>query len=640
MQVSHRRKYWLPGLLVSAAIIIIDMAGGLRGLERLSYDAGLSLSSRDPGTDISVIAIDERSLSNIGRWPWPRQRHAELLTKLSAASAVGYTVLFLEPQEDHALSVLRQLLEQIREQDGADTEDDKIEPDDELVTSLQQALKELDGDSQLVAAMGEAANVVVGLPFVFGEPRGRASRRLPDYVRKFTISKSTGDAVDPVSVKTVVVPWSQFGNSVAAIGHQVANVEDDGIVRHEPLVVDYYEDYVPSMSLLLASRYLGLEKADITLDKSAVMLGGLKVSTDTRLRMSTFYYRNKSGEPPFEVDSFFDVVNGNIRADKYSGKIVLVGATAQGLSAAENIPVADGARTAPVIRLAHTVASILNQHGFRTPRWGGWLKIAAFVATAVFLMFVLPNIGAVAGTVLSMALFGAMLATQLLSMSLAGVWIKLALALVTLLSGYVVLTTIRYFGAERNRQRADRESGENLRSIGINFQEKGQLDQAFDALRRSGSDEPSLAALYSLALDFEAKRQFNKASLVYTHIGSVDAQYRDVNERQRRVTNLEQTVLLGGSNNDASMLFDKDGNVPQPTLGRYTVEKEIGKGAMGTVYLGRDPKIDRTVAIKTLDLTRGFDDVETQEVKARFFSRRTGSRSSATPEYCDNLRCR
>jgi len=54
-------------------------------------------------------------------------------------------------------------------------------------------------------------------------------------------------------------------------------------------------------------------------------------------------------------------------------------------------------------------------------------------------------------------------------------------------------------------------------------------------------------------------------------------------------------------------------------LGRYQVEKELGKGAMGVVYLGRDPKIGRTVAIKTMALAQEFEAGELLEVKHRFF---------------------
>ncbi len=54
-------------------------------------------------------------------------------------------------------------------------------------------------------------------------------------------------------------------------------------------------------------------------------------------------------------------------------------------------------------------------------------------------------------------------------------------------------------------------------------------------------------------------------------------------------------------------------------LGRYQVEKELGKGAMGVVYLGKDPKIGRVVAIKTMALSQEFEADELQDVKERFF---------------------
>jgi len=54
------------------------------------------------------------------------------------------------------------------------------------------------------------------------------------------------------------------------------------------------------------------------------------------------------------------------------------------------------------------------------------------------------------------------------------------------------------------------------------------------------------------------------------------------------------------------------------TLGRYHLVKKIGRGAMGLVYLGRDPKINRMVAIKTIDLAEEFDLDDIGEVRDRF----------------------
>jgi len=66
-------------------------------------------------------------------------------------------------------------------------------------------------------------------------------------------------------------------------------------------------------------------------------------------------------------------------------------------------------------------------------------------------------------------------------------------------------------------------------------------------------------------------------------------------------------------------LMNEDGTIEKPMLGRYQVEKELGQGAMGVVYLGKDPKINREVAIKTMALSNEFEADELAEVKERFF---------------------
>jgi serine/threonine protein kinase len=85
---------------------------------------------------------------------------------------------------------------------------------------------------------------------------------------------------------------------------------------------------------------------------------------------------------------------------------------------------------------------------------------------------------------------------------------------------------------------------------------------------------------------------------------------------------MAETVILGGAGggrtNTGTMILN-DGTVEKPMLGRYQVEKELGKGAMGVVYLGKDPKIGRVVAIKTMALAQEFEPDELVEVKERFF---------------------
>jgi serine/threonine-protein kinase len=99
-----------------------------------------------------------------------------------------------------------------------------------------------------------------------------------------------------------------------------------------------------------------------------------------------------------------------------------------------------------------------------------------------------------------------------------------------------------------------------------------------------------------------------------------DKNYKDSQSKLHRAKNLSETVMLGGSGNHpgGTMLLD-GGAVEKPMLGRYQVEKELGKGALGVVYLGKDPKIGRVVAIKTMALSQEFSGDDLTDARERFF---------------------
>ncbi|MEY2631418.1 MAG: hypothetical protein RIR00_72, partial [Pseudomonadota bacterium] len=161
---------------------------------------------------------------------------------------------------------------------------------------------------------------------------------------------------------------------------------------------------------------------------------------------------------------------------------------------------------------------------------------------------------------------------------------------------------------------------ESNRMLGLAFQGQGQLDMAFDKFRKCPLDDSLMDNLYNLALDYERKRQFNKAEAVFRYMGEHNPDFRDLKERLAKLKQMSETVMLGtarGTTAGGTVILGDQ--VEKPMLGRYQVEKELGKGAMGVVYLGRDPKINRVVAIKTMALAQEFDEDELEDVKSRFF---------------------
>ena len=85
----------LPLILLSTAFFLFN-SNALQRLDGILYDHALQLWERPAPSDIVIIAIDEQSLAELGRWPWPREKHAQLIDKLGDAKVVGLNVLFSE----------------------------------------------------------------------------------------------------------------------------------------------------------------------------------------------------------------------------------------------------------------------------------------------------------------------------------------------------------------------------------------------------------------------------------------------------------------------------------------------------------------------------------------------------------------
>jgi serine/threonine-protein kinase len=617
------RRDWFLGLAVAVALFAFAVSTDLiPRLERAAYDMGVRASSRAPSDRVAVIAIDEASLRNIGRWPWPRDVHARMTETLTAgrAKAIGSLVFFTEPQIDPGLAYINKLAGEFRK---AAPDPAAVEPGSPLAqigALLQEAQGALDTDRKLADSYAKAGNVLLPMYFDIGVPRGKPDRPLPEFVTRNALKNVQGGSSDlPFpTLPEVVVPLEAFGRPSAGIGHLTTRLDVDGAVRAEPLVLAHFDQLYPSLSLLIAAKSLNLGPGDIKVELGeGVSLGSLRITTDSRLRMSTYFYQDRDGRPAFPVDSFFDVYSGKIPADRYRDKIVLIGPTAPGLGTSLVTPVSGA--TQPVLVLAHAVSSILQEHFFVVPTWGVLAEYAVYLLVALYLVIALPRLKAGMGAVVTAALFAAIVATHFALMAGKGLWLQLMLPAVLLVLGHVALTTKRFLVTEEGKEKSEAESAASNRMLGLAFQGQGQLDMAFDYFRKCPVDDTLLDNLYNLALDFERKRQFNKAENVFRYVAERNPKYRDVGQKVARAKQLSETVILGGGAARTNTSILTTDSVEKPMLGRYQVEKELGKGAMGVVYQGKDPKIGRVVAIKTMALAQEFEADELADVKARFF---------------------
>ncbi len=659
-------KDWFAALAFAAVFFFtyVSFSDAFQGLERYAYDLGVRSRDRAPSDRVAIIAIDDESIRNLGRFPWPRNLHAAMMDLLreGGAKAVGNSVLFTEAQEDPGLQYINEIAGMIEQSSigaapaeiaslGNALKDfaarnkaaaplargfaasglaTKFGADLEAVNAkVAEARGALSVDKVLAEAMAKGPPNVLAMTFAaLGVPAGRPEQPLPDYVRRNALAK-VSDRVNaksngwlPVPTQEgVSVPLAELGTAAAGIGHLTNTLDVDGANRFEALVLQHFDEYYGSFALMLAAQALNLKPEDIELRLGeGIAMGGIEVRTTAELLMYTHYYGDRDGKPPFPVDSFFDVISGKIPPTAYKDKVVLIGPSALGI--ADSFPTPVNPQMKPVEILAHTVSSILQQDYYTRPDWAGWAELALLILVTAYLAALLPRLSPGIGAGITGGGVVALVGTELTLMTGSATWLKLMIPTLLLVTGHLFMTIKRLRLTEKLKLSSEAEGAESNKMLGLAFQGQGQLDMAWDKFRRvQPVDDKVLDLMYNLALDFERKRQFNKAESVFQHIAGINPKFRDVEQKTARAKKMSETVILGGGGGGhpgGTMILDA-GSTEKPMLGRYQVEKELGKGAMGVVYMGKDPKINRTVAIKTMALSQEFEADELADVKARFF---------------------
>ena len=603
------------GLVALAVAGLCAVTGASLTLEHKLYDAAIRTSSPAPLADVVIVGIDDASLAALGPWPWSRDIHARLIDRLSAAGAqtVVYTPALTQLQSDRGLAYLRK----IRDTLSASTEATPLTA--ELGRVVGEAEAALDGDALLAASIQRAGNVFLASRY---ENVGAAAP-LPAYVRRST-------APDPGTTATTLQsaqhPILSLGTVAAGVGHVYAEPDNDGRVRQIPLLLRYDSVGVPSLALLAVQHSLHLGLDDLrALDASeGLRLGGLNIPTNAGVMLRPRWQVSGDSAATFPTLSAASVLDGTAATGSLKGKIVLVGemTDAPGAAAAR----VEERLVHPVEVLAQAVSSMRLGLGVVEPGWAmpvTWLVLALAL---LYVVLVAPRLARPLVVAVGAGLVFAGVVTEWALLRYGGLWLSLLLPVLAVLTGTTVVALL-HRGQRSLTSARSAEAAEADRMMGLALQGQGQLDMAFERLRKVPASGALLDNLYHLAEDFERKRHFGKAQAVYEHILRHDRHYKDARSRYKRVkaqaqggaqASLGAADSLPGVSAGAPRL-PGDASVGVPMLGRYQIDREIGKGAMGVVYLGRDPKIGRVVAIKTLALGQEFEGDALIDARARFF---------------------
>ena len=621
--VSWWRSGWVFGVLVVGVVLALQATTDAFGrLDRHLYDLASRTRPQSASDQIALVAIDQHSLASLGPWPWPRDIHAQLIDKLTQArpKVVVLALPLQYPQFAPSLVYLQQMKALLSQAplptplaDGTGKDSDTVQQ--QLTKLVQEAEAASDGDARLARSLQQAGNVLLAANATLDSAPGVPKGALPAFVLKSSLGKPTKFALTGAQLQ---LPIERLGVAAAGVGHVSGWPDADRMLRSEPLLLASRDQVLPSLALLAAASSLNLTASDIRLAAGPVLhLGRLTLATSALGAVLPQFFGADNGRPAFAADSFADVLSGKIAAAKYANKVVMVGVTAPSVGHLLAVSGHPGMSTVEV--LAHTTSNILQSQLAHEPPWAVWVLWVSTALAAIFLVWVLPFLSVAAGASLGLALGSGLLALEFWWLVGMGMWVPLFVPSALLLLGCTAHLMRRVVLARALKPEPANESAQTDRMMGLALQGQGQLDMAFERFCRVPMAGALVPDLYFLAMDFERQHRFDKAQAVYAHIMQFDDTYKDIKDRWVRAQ------ALVGHAGVAERLVPPAGepllgSPPEKMmLGRYQVDKELGKGAMGLVYLGTDPKIGRRVALKTMALSQEFEGHELVDARDRFF---------------------
>jgi adenylate cyclase len=446
----------LLGVLVTFAVLVaylveIDRPGTMFDtVERKTYDMRLLAEGKQlPGNDVVVAAIDEKSLSEIGRWPWTRATLATLVQKLDSLGArvIVFDVFFPESENQAMLDLLRQLETEL--------------PHLPLSRAYRKIKQTLGADSSLAASIKRSGKVVLSMAFLNDQVETghidekeiqHAFRAVENQAIK--VIKHYGEGrltfAMPLDPNGIDINVPQIQRAARYTGHINIFPDADGTSRWAPLVIRYRDHYFPSSDVQAVRAFQGEDNLMMLTDDFGILglqLGKRFIPTDQAGRVLIHYHGPQN---TFATYSIADILAGQIKADVLRDKIVLVGATAVGIGDIRVTPYGS-TFPGPEIR-ANIIQNLINGDFIQRPDWMSMLDILLLLVLGISLSLILPRIGVRNGAILVGALALGYISFAFYLFKDYQIWINITFPSLLLLSLFVTTTIQNYLQSEHQKR--------------------------------------------------------------------------------------------------------------------------------------------------------------------------------------------
>ncbi len=356
------KVYWwifLAGVCVTILLAILNVYKPVffRLIDFKLYDTQLrswilpqdGQSAKNP----VIVDIDEKSLAELGQWPWPRYRLGLLLKKLDelGASSVGMDMFF--PEADRtSLAVVKRNFER----------EFMVRVNMDGVSPVM-----MDNDRVLADILAKGP-FVLAYNFIFSD-KDKVSGS-PLHPLNAAIMTAPGSAYDTGTLfraKGAVCSIEKLARSAPSSGFFNVIPDFDGVLRRAPLLIEYRNRLYPSLSLATAMQALGIKQVLLKTNRGGlegIVLDGTTIPVDAKANLLIRFHGNGRA---FDYISARDIMLDLVPGERIKGKIVLLGTTAAGLEEYRTTPLAT---VLPGTAIHATiVANILEKTFFSKPDW-------------------------------------------------------------------------------------------------------------------------------------------------------------------------------------------------------------------------------------------------------------------------------
>ncbi len=460
MKQKVKKLFYISPLKITLLVIMMALvlfffdAPFLRFMELKALDLRiLSRGSIPAGGETVIAAIDEKSISELGRWPWPRTTMARLVETLKAAGAkaVGFDVVFAEPDENSGLKTIASLTSEAKSLGLSDSRFWEL---------MEEKKAEVDMDAALAKAVEKAKNITLGYFFHISKKEvdhlteKEIDARVEDISgSKFAMVKAARSVNESALIHAFApVPnLPQLSQAAENSGYFNAIPDSDGAIRWSPLVIKFRDHYYTSLALSLLLQYQNWPMTVLKLGEfgvDGIDMEKVAIPTDDTGRLLINYLGPAKTFPHYAVS---DILHGKLPADAFRGKIVIVGATATGIY---DLRVTPFSNVYPGVEIHATVIdNILHQNFLKQSWWIKFLDVFSIVAVGLIMGLAIPRLKAIMGILISLLFIGSYMGVNIFFFSRYSIWLNLIYPVLTMLAVYLAITVYRYITEEREKKK-------------------------------------------------------------------------------------------------------------------------------------------------------------------------------------------